>query len=157
MLVALVTKECSHCKLLMDNWPIIVDSLLSAYPSLTFPPSVEETKHLINPFIFVNHNTIHHSYPSSLMRYLRKNVSDQWYPMILLVNKNEWSTNTITTPTIMNSSKLNDKIIFTLNYDTRVIDQFKKWLTDTLNLTPTTTIVADKLVCNNILNLISIY
>lgn len=157
MLVALVTKECHHCQLLINNWDAIVSSVLSIYPSLTFPHAVEETKLLTHPYIIVKNNSIDRTYPP-LMRYLRNHVIDQWYPMILLIDKVEWATNNITNPIIMNSKQINDKYILSINYDTRVIDQFKKWLQDVLNLTP---VEKEKelsnAVCKNVLNLISIY
>ena len=151
MLVALVTKNCHFCDLLRENWPLIVDQL----SNFTFPLPVEETKEYNKPFIYVNNNTIHQSYPSSLMRYLRQNVIDQWYPMIMIVDKEEWRQNNIKKVKIMNSTLLNDKIVLDIKYDTRIITQFKKWADDAHHVT----IALDhlKITCINSLNLISIY
>ncbi len=152
--VALVTKECHYCNLLLENWTVIINSLSSL--QLSYPNPVDETKSYLAPPIFVKHNHIHSSYPSSLMRYLKRHVIEQWYPMILLINRQEWDTNTINNLIIMNSLKTNDKYTLSIRYDTRVIGQFKKWVEDITNL-ETPLPLNKKIVCQNQLNLISFY
>src|SRR4029078_7746622 len=156
LLVALVTKECLFCKLLLDNWPTIINTL--AIFNLHYPTSTEETKSYIVPPIFVKNGSINAIYPSSLMRYCRKYVIDQWYPMIMLVDKKEWDDNRIVNPIIMNSMKNNDKVVLSIKYDTRIIESFKKWVEDVLKLNNVKLpILTNKLVCKNVYNLISIY
>lgn len=155
--VALVTKECHFCTLLLNNWNIIVNSLLLTHPYLKFPVSTSETLNYKQAPIYIKNNTINNIYPNSLTNYLKKNVVDQWYPMILLVKEEEWISNNITNPIIMNSSQVNNKVILSISYDTRVIDQFKKWVDDVLHITVNNNIIVDNLVCKNVLNLISIY
>lgn len=157
LFVALISKECHFCDVLLKDWDSIINTLITSYPSLQFPKPTEETKMFNYPPIYIKNKTINNIYPNSLMRYLNKHVADFWYPMILIVPENEWINNNIKTVMIMNSIKMGEKIYFSLRYDTRDITQFKKWIEDTLNLTTQNVISNDKIVCKNVLNLISIY
>lgn len=162
-------EKCIWCNYLLQNWDVSIQSLLSVYPNLKFPPATEETKKYKYPPIIVHNRTIDTKiFPKDLFNYYVL-----WTPMIMLIPGESWDkcnqnlspSNTVKLENVqvMNGKISSHGLEYSQIHDIRKPESFSTWLKETL---PGSNIVfyhdlIDKpkkdMICQNLLNLVPYY
>lgn len=164
--VVLLSNKCHHCNQLLGNWNAIVDAVLKQSPGIRFPIGSGQFKdYKYAPIMVSDHHLNSNLYPKDLLRFYRL-----WTPITLLIPAKEWTRCTqklgpnnqekLEGVQIMNSAIVGDRVIPTMKWDTRNPLNFGLWLKDSLRepvvQEAPKEVKKSKLVCTDLLNLISI-
>ena len=170
--VALVSSTCNPCKLLLNGWDVLTNTLVKNYPKLRFPNHTQETKKYKYPPVMIHNNTINSIFPKDLNNYLH------WYPIMLLIDGNEWDKGMSNKDyifdkvQIMNSQVINNKVTYLRIKNENNPEDIVSWVKDTsevfkkteLNMSNTNPVsyiapiikkIKEEDICKNTLGLIS--
>lgn len=171
IVVYLSSPDCYHCGVLSSFWDknpngdCVVDTLKKIDPTLTVTNIVCSDK---------NGTFDYTKGPKQLTQWY-SSQKKHWYPMILLLNHNNWNLamsnpfysykNLMNGAYIFNGAIINDQLEFVKKYDHSTVQGYKLWLADcinTFNLMNNKNIIDDKIttnadngVCDSLINLIS--
>ena len=110
--VALVSSTCNPCKMLLNGWDKLTETIIKHYPKLRFPAQTPETNKYKYPPIMIHNNNINAIFPKDLLKYM------YWYPIMLLIDGNEWDKGMANKDyifeniQIMNSELIDNKVTY---------------------------------------------
>ena len=139
--VVIMSNRCQHCIHLLNQWPEVIQSVLSIYPKMRFPqsdPTNVHTKHLLNPPIMIIDGVIDsYMYPRDLRKYY-----DLWTPITLLIPGKVWddchkklgpgNMEKMEPVQIMNSKPHDGTYLPFQTHDTRIAVNFGLWVQEAL-------------------------